>query len=190
MLSNHSRRLSLLLLCTLATDKVLANPSNSGRFHSRSVVLKDTHGKFNSQGNPVLLNTLHNFTYYAMNMAFACPRVKVLPIQSRSICMNECNGDERRHLGPTLQELRVRVPGVAQLLTTQFEAKSLVWRNSVERRGKHLGPTLDEIAQMKREQQLKPNVPANLKQIPDNDDGNGPTKVLYSIFLSFTSRFI
>ncbi len=69
------------------------------------------------------------------------------------------------------------MPGVAQLLTTHFEAKSLVWRNSIEKRGKHLGPTLDEIAQMKREHQ-KQNAPGLQKLTPfDDDNGDGPTKV-------------
>ncbi len=174
MLSIHGKRLALFLLCTLATDKISATPSTSGRLHSKSSP-EVRNGKMETdRTNPVLLSNLQNFTFYAMNMAFACSHASTLPAKPCSICMIE--GIERRHLGPTLQDLRVRMPGVAQLLTTQFESKSLVWRNSVEKRGKHLGPTLDEIAQMKREQQK--NGPAlHKQQNPDDDDGNGPTKV-------------
>ena len=154
----------------------------------RNVFLNDE--RF-SESSSLCVHNLQNFTFYAMNMAFLRPCARMLRKTSLRVCMIE--GNERRHLGPTLQDLRTSnqdsklhlasIHFSAQYLTTPGDQKTRVWKNSVEKCGKHLGPTLNEIAQMKKDQRSSNKIERDRDN--DTNDGSGPTKVIVPNLICF-----
>ena len=141
--------------------------------------------------NPNPLNQLPTSTYFPKTMLFATlARGLGYRTESRLSPVKICvmDGAERRHLGPTLQELRKlnsesklkvseRFP--VQFLTSFSDGNATpsagVWKNSVEKRGKHLGPTFEEIVNMKRDSHIKAEHCITNK--PHLDSGMGPTQV-------------
>ena len=162
---------------TAANSKAVENLPKA-RFGINFGGSKEMHNP--SRKGTVVQNNLHNFTMYALNMAYI-----PLPLSTRILNRPLLSMDmERRHLGPTLQELRSRnqiskeMPPASistQFLTSPSEAEPQMWRNSFEKHKKHLGPTLDDIVQMKKEQVNKVDV----KTKTSVDDPDAPTTVSY-----------
>ncbi len=140
-------------------------------------------GRMNSypsscQSSNTPFNNLQNFTAYTLNMAFiSCIYRPRLPIQ---LSMGSEDNELRRHLGPTWHELRTTsssplpaTPFATQYLTSFSESK-LSWKNSLEKQKRHLGPTIDEIIEMKKEESSSKS--GSTIHLFSNDP-NGPSQV-------------
>jgi hypothetical protein len=138
---------------------------------------------------------LQNFTCCAKSMAFTSPSIPCRQdSRSRPLHLYMVDGSERRHLGPTLQELRslnsviqnekppVRSP--AHFLTSLGDG---TWKNSADKRGKHLGPTFEEILQMKQES--KNTMSRSCRSVLNEslvENGKGPTQVRSLSFVNLS----